>query len=138
MCEVSVLRMQVQLNSICIFLVNDAAWRWRHKRSKHVDNFRTTAINKNYGPNIHCVRRLFFINTALLWIQFSQRGISNHISVYYFYTGFEVRIVARIHNTVWVMMPQSVIHGYECSGGAFCVHLQRSSEDGGSMSRPIS
>jgi hypothetical protein len=48
-------------------------------------------------------------------------------------TGFEILKVVRIHIVGWVRTPFSLVHGYECFGGAFCVCLHRASEDGDSM-----
>jgi hypothetical protein len=56
-----------------------------------------------------------------------------HLFFIFFGTGFEVLTVVRIHNAVWVRTPYSLVHGYECFGGAFSVCLRRQSEDGGSM-----
>ena len=33
--------------------------------------------------------------------------------------------LVRIHNVVWVRTPCSLVHGYECSGGAFWASLHR-------------
>jgi hypothetical protein len=34
-------------------------------------------------------------------------------------TGFEVLTVVKIHMAVWVRTPCSLVHDYECFGGAF-------------------
>jgi hypothetical protein len=57
-----------------------------------------------------------------------------HVFFKSFGTGFEVHTVVRIHNAVCVRTPRSLVHGYECFGGAFWVSLHRQTEDGGSMS----
>jgi hypothetical protein len=49
-------------------------------------------------------------------------------------TGFAVLTVVRIHNVVWVMTLYSLVHGYECFGGAFWAYLHRPLEDGDSTS----
>jgi len=58
-----------------------------------------------------------------------------HLFLIFLGTEFEVLTVVRICNVVWVWTPYSLVHGYECFGGAFfCVCLHSLSEDGGSIS----
>lgn len=40
----------------------------------------------------------------------------------------------KIHNVVWFSTPWVLAHGYESSGGAFWVYINRLSTDGGSIS----
>jgi hypothetical protein len=70
-------------------------------------------VEKRCGIN-YCVCKT---HTAFPLIQFSERDISIHASLFFIFfgKGFEVLKVMRIHNVVWV-----------------CFHSQ--SEDGGSMS----
>ena len=60
----------------------------------------------------YCV---FKKHTALSVIKFSQFDIS--IVLYILWYRIEVLTVVRIHN-VWVRTPYSLVHGYECFGGA--------------------
>jgi hypothetical protein len=57
-----------------------------------------------------------------------------HLFFIIFGTGFEVLTVVRIYNAVCVRAPYSLVHGYECFGGAFFVCLHRQLEEGGSTS----
>jgi hypothetical protein len=56
-----------------------------------------------------------------------------HLFFVFFGTGFEVLTVVRIHIVVWVRTPYSLVHGYECFGGAFWGCLYRQSEEGSCM-----
>jgi hypothetical protein len=77
----------------------------------------------------YCV---FKKHTAFPVIQFSQSDIFVHTSLVLMYvgTGFEVFTVVRIHVAVWVRMLCTLVHGYECFGGAFwvCLHGSRKME----------
>jgi hypothetical protein len=49
--------------------------------------------------------------------------------------GMEVLTVVRIHNAVWFRTPCSLLHDYECFGGALLICLHRLSEDGDGIYR---
>lgn len=64
-------------------------------------------------------------------IQFTQHDISIYTSI----TGLEALIVVWIPIAGWIRTPYSLVHDYECFGGAFSIYLYRPSKDEDCLSR---
>jgi len=71
-------------------------------------------------------------------VQFSSLTFAFTIHLFLIFLGTEFKVLTevRICNAVWVWTPCSLVHGYECFGGAFWACLYRLSKDGGSISWP--
>jgi hypothetical protein len=77
-------------------------------------------------------------HTALLVIQFSQCDISIDALLFLYILWYRIYVltVVRIHSTVWIRIPCSLVRDYEYFGGAIWICLQRQLEEGSNMSRP--
>jgi hypothetical protein len=75
-------------------------------------------------------------HTILLEFSFCNATFPSTLQLFLIFLGTRVEVfkVDRIHNAVWFRTPYSLVHGYECFGGAFWAYLHRLSEDRGSMS----
>jgi hypothetical protein len=60
--------------------------------------------------------------------QFSQHDYSSVLLIF-LGTGLEELIVMWIDNVAWVSTPYSLVHTYECFGGASWIYLYRRSKD---------